>query len=386
MGFSPAWFSWNRTRDRLLAFVFLVTLIPGILLGVFASLQVKRSMTDQALVFQKTISQAMSKGMSARVRGFQEQLSELAANPEIQTMDTDRQRTVLYQFLDHHPSFFSFMVYDAGGSARNYAFRHRQDGTRFLGRNILDAKNPWVQDLAGLFRKVMQTGEMVVDSRVAVLKGRTQLLILIPIRDFLERSKIVGVLSSSLDIDGHAIQELVAGIDCTAEGFLVITDGDGTPLLKKGRNLPRGLEKVSLSRSLDQGGDESTWTEVGGMPFLVFVSRIPELNAFLLVGARRDEVLGSIDRTVGNMLILTIMLAILAALFGGVLAGSLVDPIQRLLEGIRKVSQGAVSHRLEVSGPKEIAETSRAFNDLAKQLEKNRMLENIWGDTWKPQD
>jgi len=383
MGFSPTWFSWNRTRDRLLLFVFLVALIPGILVGVFASLQVKRAMTDQALVFQKTISQSVCKGFTARVRGFQDLLADLAGHPEMQSMDPARQRTVLYQFLDHHPAFFSFFVYDSSGVARNFAFRNRLDESGLLGRNLHDGKTPWVQELTGLFENVLKTGDMRVDSKVSVIKGRAQLMILVPIRDFLDPAKITGVLSSSLDIDGQAIQELMAGIDGTDQGFLLITDGEGTPMFRRGRNLPAGLEKVTLSRTPEPGAEESAWTEVGGMPFLVFASRIPELNAFLLVGARRDEVLGTIDRTVGNMLILTLMLSILAALVGGSLAGTLVDPIQRLLEGIRKVSEGAVSHRVEVTGPVEIAETSKAFNELTRQLEKNRLLEDIWGDTWK---
>lgn len=366
-------------------FVFLATLIPGLLLGVFVSFQVKQVLTDQALNFQKTLSQSIRKGLTARICDFQEQLAGLVANPEIQSMNVERQRAIMFQFLDHHPIFFSFFIYDREGNTRNFAYQNRFDREEYLlGRNILNASNPHLLGTQKLIKTVLQTGEMAVASKISLIKGRSQLLLLVPIHDFVDPGKVIGVLSSGLNIDGNAIQSLLSGIESTNEGFVVITDGEGTPLLRQGRNLPPGLEGASLSRSLEQPSGESTWTNVGGAIFLVSASRIPELNCFLLVGARRDEVLGNIDRTFGNMLVLTILFAALSAFIGGFIGNSLVDPIQKVLEGIRKVGEGAISHRIDVPGDTEIAETARAFNDLTRKLEKNRMLEDIWGESWKP--
>ncbi len=385
MWWSSLPFSWKRTRDRFLVFAFLATLIPGLVLGIFVSFEVRKAMIGQALGFQKSLSRTIRKGLTARIREFQERLAGLAADPEIQSMAPDRQRAAFFSFLDHHPLFYTIYAFDREGIVRSTVSRDRSErDSAQIGRNFLQGATPAARRAGEMLQAVLTKGESVVTSKMSTIQGRAHLLLQVPVRDFSFPASITGALSASLNIDGPAIQSLAAGAEGSDQGFLIITDGDGAPILRYGPRLPAGLEKVALSRPLAEGEEESTWTDLGSASFLVTVSRLPELNSLLFVGAPREAVVGTIDRTFGNMLVLAMLFSMIAAIVGGWFARSLVAPLSRLLEGIRKVGDGAISHRVEVDDESEIGEVAGAFNDLTRQLEKHRKLEDLWGKTWKP--
>jgi len=80
------------------------------------------------------------------------------------------------------------------------------------------------------------------------------------------------------------------------------------------------------------------------------------------------------------MLVVAFVIAVAAGFF---MSRSLAEGISILVDAIRNVASGAVSHRVEVRGRDELAEASQAFNDMLNTLEKHRMMDDIWHSEWE---
>jgi len=97
----------------------------------------------------------------------------------------------------------------------------------------------------------------------------------------------------------------------------------------------------------------------------------------------RDKVLGFFHRILFDLSLVLAIALVLAVGFGFALARNLAGNVTRLLEGIRLVSDGVVSHRVPVEGEDEMAGACTAFNDMVASLEKNRLMDEIWTRTWE---
>ena len=69
---------------------------------------------------------------------------------------------------------------------------------------------------------------------------------------------------------------------------------------------------------------------------------------------------------------------LLALLLGVWLSRGLVTPILAMTDGIRRVARGEVAHRLDVNRDDELGKAADAFNAMAAQLQKGRLLESLW--------
>ena len=79
------------------------------------------------------------------------------------------------------------------------------------------------------------------------------------------------------------------------------------------------------------------------------------------------------------MLVVAFVIAVAAGFF---MSRSLAEGISVLVDAIRNVASGVVSHRVEVRGNDELAEASQAFNEMLNTLEKHRMMDDIWHREW----
>ena len=87
------------------------------------------------------------------------------------------------------------------------------------------------------------------------------------------------------------------------------------------------------------------------------------------------------DTTVSAPLIRTLIVGSVWILFAScitvyILLQRIIDPLKNLTEAARSFAKGDFKKRVEVSGEDEVAEVTRAFNNMAAVLEKNEEMRN----------
>ncbi|MFF4366464.1 sensor histidine kinase [Streptomyces sp. NPDC001594] len=111
-------------------------------------------------------------------------------------------------------------------------------------------------------------------------------------------------------------------------------------------------------------------TKPHGNPYLVGGTRIvgggPTGYMYKSLATERDDL-----NALGWSLTIATGLALLgSALLAQAAARTVLKPVQRLAEAARRLGEGELDHRLDVSGTDELADLSRTFNRTAEALEK----------------
>ncbi len=91
----------------------------------------------------------------------------------------------------------------------------------------------------------------------------------------------------------------------------------------------------------------------------------------MVLGAAERDFLASMDRAI----LLAVVFAVAAAAVAAVLlARYLTRPIHRLTSAAETLASGDLAHRVKVTGPAEVEELGRAFNDMASSLSEAELL------------
>ena len=97
----------------------------------------------------------------------------------------------------------------------------------------------------------------------------------------------------------------------------------------------------------------------GGQPYIVYI-----LDNRETVRSLNGEMFGLILEALVLGLVISVLLSFL-------LAKTMVNPLQRLTNGIEEVARGDFSRKLEVTSSDEIGQLTESFNAMAQQLETN---------------
>ena len=180
------------------------------------------------------------------------------------------------------------------------------------------------------------------------------------------------------ETDGAAMVEAVLsayegvlGVDRRNRNFFVL-DGAAGRCLGGSANPPEGgiaiTPNISTALLGEPGFDSSVTADYmdaaipitrGGQSYIVYILDSREaarnLNAEMFTLIMEALALG---------LVISVLLSFL-------LAKTMVNPLQRLTDGIEEVAQGDFSRKLEVTSSDEIGQLTESFNAMAQQLETN---------------
>lgn len=381
---------WHqRIGNRIVAVAVLAAFLPILILGFTIGVTVRKDLLEQAIHNQTSLTGAIQNGIDSLLKSYERELGYLAQDPDIQLMETDKQREAMYRFLDFNPVFYSCFIYRLDGDVTSIAFRNRYRGLdkKYLGRNILRAKSKEALSTREAFMAVIQSGRPSFTGHIISSSDQKMMLMMVPIFDFVDINRVIGVISCAITLEGPEMKELVREYPLVGGEVLMMIDQSGRLIAHRGDRLPEGLVGISLDfdRLQNKPGMPVEFT-LGENRYLGTVSRIPALNSFLVAAKPRDEVLGFLHRIIFDLALVLGIALVLAVIFGFALARSLASNVTRLLEGIRLVSAGVVNHRVPVDGEDEMAEACSAFNDMVATLEKNRLMDEIWTREWEKKE
>ncbi|OIP23447.1 hypothetical protein AUK22_09775 [bacterium CG2_30_54_10] len=378
---------WHqRIGNRIVAVAVLAAFVPILILGITIAVKFRKDLLQQAIDSQTGLTGAIQNGIDSLLKSYERQLRYLAQEPELQLMDADRQREAMYRFLDFNPFFYSCFIYRSDGVVSSLAFRNRFRGldAKYLGRNILKAKAKSGVSTRDAFNEVLQSGKPLFTGHIISSSEQKMMLIVVPIFDFVDMKKVIGVISCAITLEGPEMKELIREYPMVGGEVLFMVDQSGRSIAHRGDGIPDGFVGLSLDfERLKSRPNQPVEFAIGNGHFLGTVARIPALNSYLVAAKPRDKVLGFFHRILFDLSLVLAIALVLAVGFGFALARNLAGNVTRLLEGIRLVSDGVVSHRVPVEGEDEMAGACTAFNDMVASLEKNRLMDEIWTRTWE---
>lgn len=388
-----------KLQTRTLVLSIGMALVPFVLMAAGVITQVRSTLLDKAELDHRNIVSRLLHTFSSDFTRLEHHVELLAQDHRVQSMQPEQLHDALHSFLAFDDSFLSIFIYDREEKLQFIEYRnHFQGMNKYLGKRVGEV-SPRLREAVA---KSLATGEVSSFDYLRKETAESQLFILCPIPGFSGTGPAVGLISIAIQMYSHQYQDLADEIDLQGRSYILVLDRKGRVLAKKGSGVPHGRTKADQSVNEASGGMlptlagvqvpdwdpndkeiRSFWLKVDDRDDLVTVASVPRLGATVLVGRPASEVLGLLEHVTMRIVVFACLGLSLAVIGALALARSLVGPILELTDGIQKVGEGATGHRVKIEGSDELAQAGEAFNRMAVQLQKGKLMEQIWSRQWE---
>jgi HAMP domain-containing protein len=210
------------------------------------------------------------------------------------------------------------------------------------------------------------------------------LFVLVPVFNFVDSNEMVGLISCSISLSDPGIHEIICGYPIESEDILTLTDKEGFLISWQG-NLPDNFAGLEISQQIaDLSEGVAVKVDIASKTYLGTISAVPGVDGFLLAAKPWNLAMAFLNQLLLDLALVFTVALVIAVGLGFFMARSLAESISALIEGIKEVSRGVISHRVEVVGDDELTEAAKAFNEMVDTLEKHRMIDEIWQKEWQP--
>lgn len=372
-----AWY--RRIGNRIVLTAIVAAVLPLFLLGGTVAVKVRLDLVRQTIAAQKTTMMSLLHGFESLFQNYRRQIEAMVGLPDIQSMRHERQIQIIHNFLDQQKIYFGCNIYDREGRKILSAVRNDHDVGKQPASGTIDfAGDPAYGES---FRRVLKTRQASLFANDASELHEKKLFLMVPISDFVNPDEVVGVISCSISISSPDIHEIVCGFPIAESDILILLDRNGNVLSSQG-HLPEGLRGINIEK-VSRRKIESILLDLAGTTYLGTIAALPGSEGLLLVARPRHLVLAFLNQLLLDLALMLVVAFVIAVAAGFFMSRSLAEGISILVDAIRNVASGAVSHRVEVRGRDELAEASQAFNDMLNTLEKHRMMDDIWHSEWE---
>ena len=198
--------------------------------------------------------------------------------------------------------------------------------------------------------------------------------------------QVQGVLL--IDLNYQIIDRLCADIQLGSRGYIYLIDQSGGILWHPQQDLIyAGLKEENAQQVLAAKNGRMLLGKGSGRK--LYVACASEATGWTAVGvAYTQELLRSRDRIYQTYLLIAAAALVLALVFALQLSMSIADPIRRLTQTMRRVEEGDLHVRCQVSSRTELGQLSDSFNhmiaktaDLMDELEAGWRRQRIWNRT-----
>ncbi len=338
-------------QTRLTAII-LVTVVPTLLgLVLFMTTRVQNLMEQEAISGLYTVSRTLSSTTSLWLDLNTRVLRELAAQPDITSMNPEKQKTVLEAMAAEYPGMDSISTTDMNG--KNIA---RSDGAAL--KDYSD--HPWFQEVA-------QGESLVLQTMLDPYSGDPALVVSVPI--FARGDQFAGVLMFTANLE--AIAEQVNLSNFEDRQMVYIVDEQNRVVIHSNPQYTSNLIDLSHSppvAALRQGNsdpisfsDESRtrWRAVGNVME----------NGWAVIAQVPEEQLNLPIRTFQQVSWIALGLGVaLLILMSWLAIRQTIHPIRALTETATAIAVGDLTRVAPVETEDEVGLLARTFNSMTSQI------------------
>ncbi len=368
-----------RLPLRLRTILLLVTasLIPLTLAAIAAATRIEANLVADILSDQKRLITEIQMDLGSEFDWYKRQLETLSMQLPVQSLRAEAARQALDTFLAYHPVFHEVTLHRADGEVVAFSVR----GSRSVKPSPLASAPP---ALKTAFGEVLSTGRSRFTSATSSTADGLDLHLVAPVPSMRMEGAPVGALVASCRRQSAEIQDLVEGWSYVGSTYVYLTSPSGEVLATAGSARDRHVRSIRVRGQPDADGVVSGVGGVLGRDDVVASAPIAQHGLVVVVGRPYAEVSHTLDELLWSVSFYVLVGVLVSLLLGVLLSRTLVDPILKLTDGIQRVARGEVAHRLGVARNDELGDAAQAFDDMAAQLQKGRLLEELWNEKRRP--
>ncbi len=351
----------HKLITRLLASHLLLVIIPLLLAGQIlihtANSSIEQTITRRNL----DIARRAASQIERTLQHVSDILDIVARTPEIYEMGKLRQELLLDNILISNPIFNELFIIDTQGqvlvSTAMANLREQQSGSelsrpenirRILAGEIISTE-VFISPESG---PMMDIGERILDTfdqPVGALCGRVNLKELWALVDDLVDSKVLGE---------------------TGEAFIVRADGRYIAHTDRQKVLAvEHFSEAEILQDILQGNSASrVYTLQSGLETILAYAPIAAKNWGIILQQPTREAFATARDMQRMILMLMLGSLAVASLVAFFYTRNILRPVDRLIDGINRISRGDLYHRIEPLGKDEISQLAEKFNDMSARL------------------
>ncbi|MGG0028790.1 methyl-accepting chemotaxis protein [Bacillus safensis subsp. osmophilus] len=248
----------------------------------------------------------------------------------------------------------------------SFAYIGTTDG-KMLGFPEFDLGEGYDPSKQGWFKQAVEKPDQVVWTDPYIDEA-TKKVIVSATKAIVKNGKVIGV--AGLDLKLSSIQTYINEQEIPYKGTAFLVDGTGT-LLAHPTDQGKNISKVaSVKKALDNSG-------VDDSKELTVISKIKEADWTVGVSFEKKQLLWITEKMNQTSIIISVIAIILAMILSFLLARSITTPIKRLIEHVRKVSEGDLTSTLAVKSQDEIGFLTKSINQMTEDIRE--LIEKVKG-------
>ncbi len=358
---------WRQIRWSLALTFVLLVIIPAALIGVITASRVNTMARNQATSQLESVAELKSQEITRWLADSQALLSVLMSDELsysrfllLTSLDigsgASLQRTfgeVFRSTVAVHPNFSEFFFYDETGY-------------------ILTSSNPIQIGKIVARQPYFDTSLKVPYTQPPYYEPGSDQLTMIITRPLVNKGETVGVLAGRLNITNlGVVMGERTGLGESGETYLVSTEANYllTPSRFPGYPLARAYHSEGIERGLAGESGIGTYENYRGQTVFGVYRWVPELQSAMLAEVEEAEALSAFRETLMFLFALVVVLAVVAAGLGVLLAARFSGPIAVLAGAAARIAGGDLGQRVTLRARNELGILAGAFNNMAGQLQ-----------------
>lgn len=201
---------------------------------------------------------------------------------------------------------------------------------------------------------------------------------------FTEANGDVKMFANYQHLDGHTMSgvsksmddmvRLLTNFKIEQTGYVFLVDPDGKIKIHANRQLTdrslTGEFGASAKSLLNKGQVQLIQLESKGQDLFLGSAYIPSMDWFVIGVVPVNEAFEQLDATASQIMIITVVVAVIFVLMGVVLANSITRPIRMIAQRFTDLGKGDgdLAQRIEINGKDEIAQLSEGFNGFIEKI------------------
>lgn len=293
-------------------------------------------------------------------------INEIAARPEIQSMNIETQIPILvsqgkslgYESLNIVG--LNGVVYLPNGAKSQIDLSSESGDIKYLKKALL--------------------GIPSISDPVSNVDGQQIIAIAVPIKD--KDDKVVGALLSNMSM--AKLNEIVQRTKVGNNGFCFIIRKDGTKVAHKDLKLVlnndntfKNLKKDPAIKQLSDLEGKMVKGEVGsgyyaqkGVEMFMAYAPVPNMNWYLALTIPKSEIFSAANSLKYEAIFITIIFILVGMIVGFIISKSIKTPLLKMKKYAEELSQCNLSHRIEIKRKDEFGQTVSALNSAIDSVEK----------------
>ncbi|EPR4992334.1 methyl-accepting chemotaxis protein [Vibrio navarrensis] len=346
-------------KQKVVIGITFAVLASTILLGIMAQKQ-SRDVISHRLVdielplilsqinlqVDKDVSQLLSAAEQLAKNEFVRESVRETADPQGQTKLIKQLNNVKEQY----------QLNDASVANRQTAYYWNQNG--FL-RQLNQSQDSW-------FFGFTNSGKQTMVSIFTEANGEVKM--------FANYQHLSGFTMSGVSKSMDEMVDKLNGFQIEDSGYVFLVDSAGKIQIHRdkqavGKPLSSYIDSNSAAL-LNKSKPTVLQIEMGGQDVFVASAYVPSMDWFVVGVVPVDEVFMELNAAATQMMITTVVVAIIFILMGVFLANSITKPIQQIALRFTDLGKGEgdLSQRIEVKGQDEIAQLSSGFNGFIEKI------------------